>query len=183
MKYLPNIYGEMVWLRPITFSDTDRIVEWRNNPEVRKHFIFRDHFTYEMHEEWMRSKVLQEEVIQYIIHRRIDNKPIGSSYFRNIDKKNGSAEFGIFIGENDSRGHGYGRDSTKCFIDFGFKELKLHRIMLRLLEDNKRALNSYLAAGFVEEGVFKDMVYLDGEYKNVVFMAAINPINEGDQGR
>ena len=57
------IYGEKVMLRPITMEDTPLIVRWRNTESVRKNFIFRERFTEEMHNNWMRTKVASGEVV------------------------------------------------------------------------------------------------------------------------
>lgn len=168
------ICGERVVLRPITMADTPLIVRWRNTESVRRNFIFRETFTEEMHNNWMRTRVASGEVIQYIIVERESGKSIGSVYFRDIDRSNRSAEYGIFIGEEDVRGRGFGSETAKLFTDYGFSSLGLHRISLRLLSDNTRAQKSYENAGFVREGVFRDMVMLDGKYRDVTFMAKLN---------
>jgi RimJ/RimL family protein N-acetyltransferase len=59
-------------------------------------------------------------------------------------------------------------------IDYGFSQLKLHKIMLRVIASNKRAIQSYKKAGFSEEGYLKDEVLLDGEYTDLVLMGIIN---------
>ena len=51
--------------------------------------------------------------------------------------------------------------------------LHLHRISLRVLAENAAARRSYEKAGFVQEGVFRDMELLDGAYRDVVFMAKL----------
>lgn len=158
-------------IRPIELSDTDTIVTWRNNERVRSNFIYRESFTKEIHEQWMNTKVKSGEVIQYIIENA--NKPVGSVYYRDINNTNRSAEFGIFIGDDMAIGIGIGRVVTKSFLDFGFNKLNLHRISLRLLKENKRAYNLYKSVGFKEEGFFRDMVRIDGEYRDVIFMAML----------
>ena len=50
----------------------------------------------------------------------------------------------------------------------------MHRISLRVLGGNDIARRSYEKAGFVTEGVFKDMVKLDGEFRDVTMMAIVN---------
>lgn len=37
-------------LRPITESDTDMIVLWRNKEDVRKNFLYREVFTSKIHQ-------------------------------------------------------------------------------------------------------------------------------------
>jgi len=173
------IHGDKVYLRPMLIFkgegkiDTQHIVEWRNNPRVRKNFIFRETFTCAMHEEWIKNKVLTGEVIQYIICEKNSNRAIGSVYFRDINPVYKSAEFGIFIGEDNSIGKGYGTEATQLFTTFGLQVLDFHRIFLRVLKSNERACHSYYSSGYIKEGEFRDMVFLDGRYENVIFMAIL----------
>lgn len=173
MTSLPRVTGALVDLRPITEADTDRIVRWRNTPSVVRNFIFRQPFTPEMHRNWLATKVASGQVVQYIIEEKATGRPVGSVYFRDVDPVNHSAEYGIFIGEEDARGRGFGTETARLFTDFGFAHLGLHRISLRLLADNLPARRSYEKAGFAVEGTFRDMVLLDGRYRDVVFMAKL----------
>lgn len=175
MQELPRITGDRVALRPITDADTDHIVAWRNTPSVMQNFIFRQTFTPEMHRNWLATKVATGQVVQYIIEDKADGRPVGSVYYRDIDPANHSAEYGIFIGEEDARGKGFGTETARLFTEFGFTVLGLHRISLRLLAENLPARRSYEKAGFAEEGLFRDMVLLDGRYRDVVFMAKLAP--------
>lgn len=170
----PVLEGEKVRLRPINDGDTDRIVSWRNNPAVRQNFIFRQTFTPEMHRAWMETKVAAGDVVQYIIEDRTDaNRPVGSVYYRDLDDVHESAEYGIFIGEDSARGKGLGSETAALFVRFGLEYLGLHRISLRVLAGNDSACRSYEKAGFVREGVFRDMVKLDGVYRDVIFMSVL----------
>lgn len=173
MEQLPRIEGRQVVLRPITEADTHHIVTWRNTPSVVQNFIFREPFTEEMHRHWLATKVASGQVVQYIIEEKETGRPVGSVYFRDVDPQNHSAEYGIFIGEADARGKGYGTETARLFTEFGFAKLGLHRISLRLLAENQSARRSYEKAGFVQEGIFHDMVLLDGRYRDIVFMAKL----------
>ena len=170
---LPVINGEKLTLRPITDADTDDIVRWRNDPEVWRYFLFREPFTPEMHRAWLRDKVMTGKVIQYIIVERESGQSVGSVYFRDVDEKNESAEYGIFIGEPRARGRGLGTETARLFTRFGLDVLRLHRISLKVLGGNEIARRSYEKAGFRTEGVFRDFVKLDGAFTDVVFMARI----------
>lgn len=169
--------GNKIFLRPITLNDTDLIITWRNNKNVKKNFIFRDNFTREMHEKWMREQVATGNVIQYLIEEKQTNEPIGSVYLRDIDYKNSSAEFGIFIGKDSCRGKGYGTEATQLFVDNALKKFGLHRIFLRVLATNTCAISTYSKVGFIQEGRFKDMVFLDNHYIDVIFMAIVDEEN------
>ncbi len=93
---------------------------------------------------------------------------------RDIDRVHKKAEYGIFIGEKDALGKGYGTQAARIIIHYAFEQLGLHKLMLRLLADNKQAYKSYEKAGFVQEAYLKDEVYLEGTYKDVIYMAVIN---------
>ena len=132
-----------VRIRKITEQDTDNIIKWRNSPDVNINFIYRRPLT------------------------------IGSVYLRDIDKEYQKAEYGIFIGEESARGHGIGAAAAKLILEYGFEELKLNRIFLRVFARNERAINSYKKAGFVYEGLFRQDVILDGVKEDVVFMSIL----------
>jgi len=169
-------YGEgKVFLRMMTVEDTDLIVSWRNKDAVRKKFIYQALFTRESHLKWVETKVNTGDVVQMIICRQEDEKPVGSVYIRDIDHTHHKGEYGIFIGEDDARGKGYGSETAKLMVRYGFEELGLHRIFLRLLSDNIAAFKSYENAGFRQEALLHDDVYLDGEYKDIILMGILNP--------
>lgn len=168
-----NILGQNVLLRPINMNDTSLIIKWKNSPSVRENFLSQDLLTKEIHTRWMKDKVSTGEVIQYIIIQKATDMPIGSVYLRDVSQNHQCAEFGIFIGEDTARGKGVGSETTKLFTDYAFNMLKLHRVYLRVLDSNLSAIRSYEKAGFVLEGVAKDMVKINGEFRNVVFMAKI----------
>lgn len=172
---LPVIESERIRLRPITDFDTDLIVSWRNKEDVKKNFLYRSDFTVDLHKKWLEEKVYRGAVIQFIIEYNLEKNfiPVGSVYLRDIDYNNSSAEFGIFIGEDIARKKGIGTLATKIITDFGHTKLNLHRIFLRLISDNISAYKAYRSAGFVLEGVFRDMRKINGNYIDIMFMSSI----------
>ncbi|MBR1478314.1 MAG: UDP-4-amino-4,6-dideoxy-N-acetyl-beta-L-altrosamine N-acetyltransferase [Lachnospiraceae bacterium] len=179
MRYVDEEAG--IYLREINEADTDSVLKWRNSPDIRTHFIIRDEITKDTHLSWLHNKVEKGLVYQTIICDINNDKPLGSVYIQNIDRHHKKGEFGIFIGEKDARGKGIGTAATRLILEIAFKELSLHRVYLRLLSSNERALNSYLKAGFVKEGLLKEDVFVDGKYEDVIWMAVINPLEDKDE--
>lgn len=166
---------DSVKLREINIEDTKNIIKWRNNPNVKKNFCIQQDMTEEIHRNWFNNKILKGEVVQFIIIDNNSNKPVGSTYLRDIDRHNKKAEFGIFIGEEDARGKGIGTISTKLILEYGFKELGLHKIFLRVFANNTAAIKSYEKAGFIYEGTAKDDIQLpNGQYQDIIFMSIIS---------
>ncbi len=175
-KYFDTSAG--IYLRPITLTDTDNIVKWRNSPAVRKNFIYQAPFTQASHLHWMETKVATGEVVQYMICDTTTDAPLGSVYLRDIDPVHKKAEYGIFIGETYARGRGVGTAASLLMLQIAFEELHLHRIYLRVFADNAAAIKSYEKAGFVQEGCFHHDVCIDGVFRDMIFMAKINANEE-----
>lgn len=166
-----------IYLRLMTYDDTDLIVKWRNSDAVRKNFIYQELLTREDHENWIRTRVETKDVVQTIICDIATDRPLGSVYIRDIDKQHKKAEYGIFIGEAEARGRGIGTAAAKLMLRFCFEEMELHRVYLRALSGNEQAVRSYEKAGFVKEGLLKEDVCINGKYIDIVWMAAINPVS------
>ncbi|MCR4762616.1 MAG: GNAT family N-acetyltransferase [Lachnospiraceae bacterium] len=166
---------ETVILRPITREDTPLIVRWRNNPAVRANFIFRKTFTDEMHLRWFSDHIEgARDAVQWIVLAQTaeekNPRPIGSVYFRDIDRLKGRAEYGVLIGEDDARGHGYGNEIARLACIRAREELGLRTLILRVYCDNRPAIRSYEHAGFVIIQKLPLVRSTDGEEKDMYLM-------------
>ena len=157
-----------ITLRKITYADTDMIVRWRNSEAVRCNFFYREEFSAETHLRWMETKVKSGEVVQYIIE--VDGRPVGSTYFRDIDRGRASAEYGVFIGE-DVRGRGIVTEALKLTLDKAVGELGLRHIIARAIEGNDASINCFLHAGFTIDSTIPDVECSDGTRVNMVMMS------------
>lgn len=181
--------AEKVYIRPITAEDTAKIVTWRNKDFVRGNFIYQKLFTAEGHMTWLREQVKPGHVAQFIIcvenaerdgaggssrtlreRTEIGDREIGSVYLRDIDREKKKAEYGVFIGEEDALGRGYGVQAAKLMLGYGFEALHLEQIFLRVLEDNAGARKSYEKAGFRRIENRRESVKLEQGVRHVLFM-------------
>ncbi|MDE6531886.1 MAG: GNAT family N-acetyltransferase [Lachnospiraceae bacterium] len=165
-----DIMGERIYLRKMKIEDTDQVIAWRNAPHVMEQFIYRTPLTRETHLEWIRTKVDTGKVQQFIICIKENDRGIGSFYLRDIDLKMRTAELGIFIGEQDALGKGYGTEAVRLGVSYGFRELHLERIILRVYQDNINAVRNYEKNGFVLMKDRTETVERDGCSRTVIFM-------------
>ncbi|MCR5502615.1 MAG: GNAT family N-acetyltransferase [Lachnospiraceae bacterium] len=166
---------EMI-LRPITEEDTADIIRWRNSDHVRRNFLYQELFTEEVHLHWLHTMVETGKVRQFIMilrsEDRLKERPVGSVYLRDIDTEKGTAEYGIFIGEKDTLGRGYGTQACRMMRSYAKNVLKLKKLFLRLFEDNEAARKSYESAGFSVIPGRREKVFsvMEQREKNVIFM-------------
>ena len=170
---MSNLYiktGKKVCIRPITSQDTELVVKWRNNERVRKNFVYRVTFTNEIHEKWLKEQVFTGNVVQMIIcEKDNDNVPVGSVYLRYTNEAKTEAEYGIFIGEDNAIGKGYGNETALLAVEYA-RELGIKRLILRAFDYNAVAIKSYENAGFREFQKLKDVQCSDGEKSDMILM-------------
>lgn len=164
-----RLEGSQIYLRPITVEDTDIVLKWRNDPQVVKNFIYRKPISREEHLDWIHNKVEKGLVIQFIVCDKENDKPLGSIYLQNFDEESHRAEWGIFLGEPEVRGRGIGTEAGKILMQYAFHELKLHKVMGRVLAYNQASIRVHEKMGGIHEAYLKDELYLDGEYVDEIF--------------
>ena len=154
-----------VELRELSLNDTEKIVRWRNQDFVLENFIDKRLITKESHINYYHSRIETGLVKQFIIV--CDEIDVGTTFLRDIDYQKKEAEFGIFIGEKDYLSKGVGSKAAKLIVEFGFDQLKLDRIFLRVLANNVRAQKSYEKVGFHLDDSNK---YIKNEGVDEIFM-------------
>ena len=101
----------------------------------------------------------------------IDGKPIGIMGFLHYDQKNNKAELRKIIGEQEYRGKGLGKKSTKLWLNYGLNGLKLRKIYLYTFDTNLRNIRINREMGFQLEGVFKQENVDNSIVKDIIRMA------------
>lgn len=160
-------------IRNIKKSDTKNIIKWRNSNVVMSVFIDRNKLTKEQHYNWLENKVKKGEVVQFIAHDKKKKRDFGSVYFRNIDNNHKKAEFGIFIGEEDYLGKGYGGVIASQAIDYAFNNLNMNKIYARILKYNKASYNMFKKLGFHKDAVLREDVIINGKPIDVYIVSIL----------
>jgi ribosomal-protein-alanine N-acetyltransferase len=69
---------------------------------------------------------------------------------------------------------GLGTEITQLVLRHAFEELELHRVDLRVLQYNKRAIKCYEKCGFIQEGIEREGALIEGKYETDVFMSILD---------
>ena len=81
---------------------------------------------------------------------------------------------GIFIGEDDERGKGYGNEASRLALNYAFNELALESVYARQLASNEVAIRNNEKTGFVREKYVKNAVKINGIERDVIFIRITN---------
>lgn len=171
----PTIRSRRIYLRPAERADLPTFVRWFGDGEATRYLMIRAPFSQAMEEKWFDGMAERQGKSDYhfVICLLADGRPIGTVGLHGLDLENGSAEFGITIGEKAEWDKGYGTEALQAISDFGFGALRLERIDLEVYAPNARARRSYEKAGFVVEGTLRRAHFLEGEHVDVVIMSQL----------
>ncbi len=173
MKYFKKLEGERVYISPMNVEDAEIYTKWLNDPEIVKYLSLRNSLV-SIYGERSYIEAFSKVEFNLCIVKKENDELIGNIGLNDIDYKNGTAELGIFIGEQENLGKGYGTEAIKLLTNYAFKELRLHSIYLRTYDINERAQKSYEKCGFKEFGRRHESLYMDGKYHDVIYMELIN---------
>ena len=174
------IYGKKVRLRRVEREDIPTFVRWFNDPEVREFLtIYRPLSTAE-EERWFEGQLEDRESEMFAIETT-DGVHIGNLGLHRINWQYRHAELGIFIGEKAYWDKGYGSDAVCVLLRFAFGEMNLHRVFLRVREDNARGIRAYEKCGFRHEGRMREAIYSGGRYYDEVWMGILGREFEGQK--
>ncbi len=98
---------------------------------------------------------------------------IGTVRLHNLDEHDRRAQVAIGILDPQLLGQGLGTEVLQLVIQFAFEVLELHRLSLRVLSYNARAIRSYEKCGFVREGVERQAALVDGVRHDDVIMGLL----------
>jgi RimJ/RimL family protein N-acetyltransferase len=163
---------EDVYLRALEPSDLERTRKWHNDPALYETLVRPFRYVSEAaEEEWLRPKTAYSQTeIQLAICLRAGDRHIGNVHLTDVDWIARQACVGIFIGEEQDRAHGYGRQALRLLLRHAFGDLGLRRVYLTVLEDNHRALRVYEQCGFAIEGRLRRHAYKHGQFRDLIFM-------------
>ena len=171
-----RIWGEKIYLRPITAEDTERVLAWRNAPDVVKNFIYREKISREEHMDWLENKVFRGAVHQFVICAAADDTPLGSVYIQNFDEVHRRAEWGLFLSSEGARSRGIGTETGNLILDYAFGQLRLHKLTSRVLAYNKPCVRMNEKLGYRQEAYLRDELFIDGKFEDLILYGAL----EGD---
>jgi RimJ/RimL family protein N-acetyltransferase len=154
----PAVVQGEVTLLPYAKENDEKTVGWLNDAFLQRSFGLDRRVTLEGHRAW---RAAQNDLLLWAITHQ--GRHVGNCSLR-WHARHASAYFQIYLGEAAVRGRGIGKAATTAALDYAFAALKAHRVWLHVFPHNARALAIYRGLGFVDEGLEREAILLEGRY-------------------
>lgn len=151
-------------LRPMQSQDLERVLAWRNHPEVRRHMYTQRLITLEEHRAWF-ERARQAPQRHLLIYEQ-DGEPLGFVNLNVVDTAAGRADWGFYLAPEAPRGSGQGLG--QCTLTYAFTTLKLHKLCGEVLADNTRSQRFHERLGFRSEATHRDYFHDGNTYHDVI---------------
>jgi ribosomal-protein-alanine N-acetyltransferase len=124
------------------------------------------------------DELLADRAVRFVLQPAgtpVGGAIVGTANYTNIVRGAVQAcHLGYQIGRAQ-QGQGLMREALRAANDFMFDSMRLHRIMANFRPENDRSRRLAAALGFVEEGLAKDYLYIDGAWRDHVLTSLVNP--------
>ena len=129
-------------LRPATEGDSDRLLEWRNDPLTRAMAISQAPVPPADHERWLATRLADPATLLTIAEQ--NGVPVGTV---RLDRRGAEAELSITIAPG-ARGRGLARPAIELAVEHARREWGVTRVTARIRPENTASLRAFAAAGF-----------------------------------
>jgi len=170
-----------IFIRQLEFSDAEDLLklEVENRDFFQLYAPLKDEKFYtiagqvERIEKWVLSAE-QDSVYSFGIFLTDSKQLIGNVTLSEVARGNyQSCWIGYYL-DRKQNGKGYMTKAVKLVVDYGFNELKLHRIEAGVMPHNIRSIKVLEKAGFHKEGIAIENVKINGKWENHQTLAIIN---------
>jgi RimJ/RimL family protein N-acetyltransferase len=169
------LQGERVRFRALEDRDVPDLVRWWRDPEwsVLQQIVVRprpEDSVAEMFRSWSSSE--RGGDVGFSVVDCASGTLVGHTTLFGGGLPVRAATLAVMIG-GEHVGRGYGTDAVRLLTEYGFREMGLNRIEIRVHAFNDRARAVYRKVGYREEGVRREATFHDGRFHDEVLMSVL----------
>lgn len=168
-SHLPELLTERLTLRKMMVIDTQDMYEYASRNDVTKYLTWYPHPDRDYTREYLQylgNRYAAGMFYDWAVIYEPDCKMVGSCGFTSFNCASDSAEVGYVLNP-DYWGKGIAGEALGRVLQFGFEELKLHRIEAKFIQGNERSLHVMERAGMTFEGYHREAMLVKGNYVTV----------------
>lgn len=161
-----------VTFRNIKSCDLETIRMWRNSPDIARNMFSSGTITEEQQLRWYESVCRGERGYCWFVES--EGQPVGYASLVHAEHAEDTYEFGLYIGNQQLTGGGYGSAILFNILEYGFAKLNANKIICEVLSFNTPAIKLYERFGLQKQGYFKGFLKRDNERIDCVSYAIFN---------
>ncbi|MGF6906365.1 GNAT family N-acetyltransferase [Fusobacterium sp. PH5-44] len=154
-------------MRQFTYDDSQSMKEnWISDPEVQKMYFEPVYTTKEEINGLLKKYVNSYETDNYYrwaITLRGSKECIGQIAYFLVDEKNHWGEIEYCIGQR-FQNKGYITEALEAIINYGFDQIKFHKIQVCHMSNNPKSARVIEKIGFIYDGKLRDYFFMNGQY-------------------
>lgn len=174
------IVGQYSSLRAIEKGDLPQLMQWRNNPKLRKYFREASEINSINQAKWFDMiNDINSIHKMFAIIETDSNKLIGACGLCYIDWTNRSADFSIYIGHKEIYiDDKYAIDAAELLRGYGFDILNLHRLWAEIYSIDELKKIFFNTLNFKLDGELRQTYWHDSEWHNSLYYSLLSNESE-----
>lgn len=158
--------GPDLVLRPLRRGDRERLLDWRNRPEVAR-YMYSDHTIGESeHDAWLAAALKDPRRRYWIIE--LERRPVGLVGLYGIDRRAERCFWAFYLADPAVRGRGVGRRVEAAVLRYVFEELRLEWLYCEVLAGNRPVIRLHESMGFERDALLVRHVRKSDGWHDVV---------------
>ena len=152
MKKPERLEGRRVDLVQVGPQFFQKIVEWRNDPDNRRHFFSHATLSLESQRRWYEAYQQDDSDLTFVIQLKTWTRD-GMVRIYHLEAEARTGEFGrLLLGEKGYQGKSLAEEACRLLLDHGIRELGLREVDLEVYDSNTAAIGLYSRLGFETAG-------------------------------
>ncbi|MCC5966811.1 MAG: N-acetyltransferase [Rhodobacteraceae bacterium] len=173
IDHVPILKSARVRLRPFRKSDIAGRLALGRSPEIVRGFGGCPEglapYTEEDARQWVERNLARPMAWAVEVEDRL----LGEVRLDGVDLHDRRARLAIGLYDVRQLSLGLGREAIRLVLSHAFHTMALHRVDLRVIATNERAIRCYRACGFVEEGRARESANIAGEWHDDIIMGLL----------
>lgn len=154
--------NNLLAVRPMQHTDLERVLIWRNQPEVRRYMYTQHEIGMDEHCRWFERA--SKDVSRHLLIYQEADVPLGFVQISEINT-GGIAEWGFYLAPEAPKGTGLRLGKTA--LRYAFSDRSLHKLCGEVLELNQRSIRFHQKLGFSHEGTLAEHFFDGEQYQDI----------------
>ena len=150
-------------IRKIEQDDLERLLTWRNHPEIRRCMYTQHEITWDEHLRWFLNK--KDDPKNHLLIFELAQNPEGFVSF--YEKKcAGTVDWGFYIAPDAP--NKIGRLLGVTALSYAFKIIGVHKVCGQVLAYNEKSIRFHMSLGFKQESILRKHHFDGCTYHDVI---------------